>query len=171
MNTEQALKRVKWSKISSMSEHDIKKPKTWERLSGSNSGIYFYLAHKPINYPFAKSKIFYIGKSNNLARRLAGHFNRDMRSKLLKDRETLEWFYLNYYLKKIPFDIVWIYHGKEEIEDMERLFVGLFSARFGAPPLCNASIQRRKLKETYEKCHNKRIIEKIEKIICEVEKG
>jgi len=173
MNTEQAFKRVKWSKIGSMSEEEIKKPKTWEKLSGSNSGIYFYVAHKPINYPFAESKIFYIGKSNNLARRLAGHFSRDMdqRNRLLKDRETLEWFYMNYYLKGIPFDIAWEYYGKEEIEDLERLFIGLFSARFGAPPLCNASVQRRKLKETYKKYHNKRDIEKIKRIISQVEKG
>lgn len=92
MIAESTLKRVKWSRISSMNEGEIKKPRTWEKLSGSNSGIYFYVAYKPINYPFAKSKIFYIGKSNNLARRFAGHFSGDMRSKLLKDRETLEWF-------------------------------------------------------------------------------
>lgn len=41
MIAESTLKRVKWSRISSMNEGEIKKPRTWEKLSGSNSEYIF----------------------------------------------------------------------------------------------------------------------------------
>jgi len=166
---------IKSSKIYSINE-DLKKESTWESECGSKSGIYFYVAHKPINYPFAKNKIFYIGRAKNLAHRLAWHFRRDMNERSMlfkdknKDKKTSMWFYQNYYLRKIPFDIVWIYcenakYIERLLEDIERLFIGLFAAEYGTIPICNGSVQRKKLKETYEKYSNSKVIEEIKKIL------
>ena len=73
------------------------------------------------------------------------------------------WFYQNYYLRKKPFDIVRI--NCKNVEDIERLFIGLFAAEYGTIPICNGSVQRKKLKETYEKYSNSKVIEEIKKIL------
>lgn len=171
MSTEFKVTKIEWTEIHSMDKEEIKKTITWkEKLKvESKPGIYAYVAHEPINYPFGKSRIFYIGKSNNLASRLARHFNADMKSRLLEDKPTLEWFYQNYKLKEIPFDIIWTECEKGKIEEIERLLIGLFSAKYGAMPLCNSSIQRKRLKETYKTYRKTGKLEEVEKFFLDVD--
>lgn len=164
-------KLVPWLEINSTREEDLSKAETWKQKLRveSGPGIYVYRAHRSIAYPFKESCIVYIGKSKNLASRLARHFGTDMKSRLLKDWKTLEWFYQNYYLEKIPFDIVWTLCNGERLEDIERLLIGMFSAEHGAMPLCNSSIQRRKLKETYRKFRNTGELKVVENLLRKVE--
>lgn len=135
------------------------KPWGWKEKFGSSSAVYFYcLTRKPISYPFRKSKIVYMGKTKkDLAGRIWQHFSKDTEDKLLDDKKikTSKWFYQNYCLAKIPFVIKWLKYDAEDVDDMERLFIGLFAAKYGAPPICNGSVQRDKLKKTYEEYKRK----------------
>jgi len=92
-----------------------------------------------------------------------------MKSRLLEDKPTLEWFYQNYKLKEIPFDIIWTECEKRKIEEIERLLIGLFSAKYGTMPLCNSSIQRKKLKETYKRYQKTGELRRIEKFLTEMD--
>ena len=132
----------------------IKKERTWRKICGAVSGVYFYSVDEPVHYPFGASRTVYIGKGKNLAHRIAWHFRRDTVKRLLPDRDTSAWFCQNYYLKHIPFEIRWVLCRNtvdQDLKDIERLFIGLFATNFGSAPPCNGSVQRRKLLDTYQK--------------------
>jgi len=72
-------------------------------------------------------------------------------------------------LKPKPFDIFWTKCDEKEVQDVERRMIGLFSVKYGAMPLCNSSIQRKKLKETYRKYQKIEKLGRTEKLLTEMD--
>ena len=101
------------------------------------AGLYFIFSQSiEIQYPFQKSKLLYIGKSerrtNSIGNRLLGHF--DGKSKNLglvnyRKVEPLFFTYINFEMLKS----LWQFR----IEDLESYFILDFVEQFGVYPICN----------------------------------
>jgi hypothetical protein len=153
---------IRKENIANITEHE--RLEFWTRKSGTRSGVYIYFATQPVNYPFGRSKIVYIGKSDNLAKRLTRHFGMDSKKKLLYDGRSLSWFFQNYFVEGKLDRIHWSYFQKPR--EMERLLIGLFAGQFGVPPLCNARIERKSLPTTFDHYRaKKRLIQKLRRIV------
>lgn len=112
-------------------------------------GIYFYvIRNKTVSYPFGPNRIIYIGKATNLRRRIGHHFSIDMKEKLLNSN-TLQWSYQNYFLPKSNTEIDLMLLEDKNYSQLELLFIGQFFINYGAPPLCNGSVQRKKLPKIF----------------------
>ena len=110
-------------------------------------GVYFYILRKreeAVRYPFGPSRIVYIGKSENLRKRIKHHFTTDMKKKL-PGSHTLEWPYQNYFTENSSMKVDILLKECECNTDFELLLLGEFFKKYGAPPLCNGSVQRKKL--------------------------
>jgi len=100
-------------------------------------GLYFiFLTNTQIPYPFATSKLIYIGMSekrtNSIGSRLAGHFDGQSGNIGLTNYrkvEQLNFTYLNFEMLKT----VWEYR----IEDLESYFILDFVKQYGVYPICN----------------------------------
>lgn len=100
-------------------------------------GLYFiFLANTQIPYPFATSKLIYIGMSekrtNSIGSRLMGHFDGQSGNIGLtsyRKVEQLNFTYLNFEMLKT----VWKYR----IEDLESYFILDFVKQYGVYPICN----------------------------------
>jgi len=100
-------------------------------------GLYFIALPKTfIPYPFAESRLVYIGMSekrtNSIGKRLMGHYegstgNEGLRS--YREREGLLFTYLNFEM----LSRVW----KHRIEDLESYFILDFLGHYGVYPICN----------------------------------
>ena len=100
-------------------------------------GLYFIaLPRTVIPYPFAGSRLVYIGMSekrtNSIGKRLMGHHdgssgNKGLRS--YREREGLLFTYLNFEMLARVWD--------HRIEDLESYFILAFLARYGVYPICN----------------------------------
>ena len=144
------------------------------------NGIYFYVSRKPQGYIFGESKIVYIGKGagkNGLRGRLKHHFITDMRDEEVFIKEVsenhLQWPCQNYFInKKNPCNIMFFQlnkNYKKPIKEIEGLFIGIFMAKYGVPPICNSKIERKAVRNTYKNyCNNKggrKILKEIDDII------
>jgi hypothetical protein len=142
----------------------------WKEHVPADPGLYFYCPRTAISYPFGYSRIAYIGKAKNLANRLAWHFSVDMRTPLIEELPALAWFYQNYFLGGPSDQIVDIKFvrciGESGIEsDIERLFLGMFAVMFGAIPLCNGSVQRKRVSQTYRRYKDDQIVCDVNRIL------
>jgi hypothetical protein len=100
-------------------------------------GLYFIaLPRTVIPYPFAGSRLVYIGMSekrtNSIGKRLMGHHdgtsgNEGLRS--YREREGLAFTYLNFEMLSRVWD--------HRIEDLESYFILDFLAHYGVYPICN----------------------------------
>lgn len=100
-------------------------------------GLYFIFSQSiDIQYPFDKSKLFYIGmserKTNSIGSRLLGHY--DGKSKNLglsnyRKVEPLLFTYINFEMLKNSWDF--------RIEDLESYFILNFVEKYGVYPICN----------------------------------
>lgn len=100
-------------------------------------GLYFnFLKVTEIPYPFAKSKLIYIGMSekrtNSIGKRLSGHYDGTSGNEGLLNYRKTEGLYFTYFnfemLKRI-----WSYR----IEDLESYFILDFLDKYGIYPICN----------------------------------
>jgi len=100
-------------------------------------GLYFiFLKKTEIPYPFAKSKLIYIGmsekKTNSIGKRLNDHYDGTSGNQGLlnyKEIEGLYFTYLNFEMLKR----IWTYR----IEDLESYFILDFLKKYGIYPICN----------------------------------
>ena len=100
-------------------------------------GLYFIaLPVTAILYPFAGSRLVYIGMSekrtNSIGKRLQGHYDGSSGNKGLhnyRKHEGLLFTYLDFEM----LSRVWKY----SIEDLESYFILDFSEQFGVYPICN----------------------------------
>ena len=100
-------------------------------------GLYFIALPKTIiPYPFARSRLVYIGMSekrtNSIGKRLQEHYDGSSGNKGLRNyrkRESLLFTYLNFEMLAR----VWEYR----IEDLESYFILDFLRQYGAYPICN----------------------------------
>lgn len=100
-------------------------------------GLYFiFLTNTQIPYPFATSKLIYIGMSekrtNSIGSRLMGHLDGQSGNIGLTNYrkiEQLNFTYLNFEMLKA----VWKY----KIEDLESYFILDFVKQYGVYPICN----------------------------------
>lgn len=107
------------------------------KLAMGIRGLYFIALPKTvIPYPFAGSRLVYIGMSekrtNSIGKRLMGHYdgssgNGGLRS--YREREGLMFTYLNFEMLARVWD--------HRIEDLESYFILDFLARYGVYPICN----------------------------------
>jgi hypothetical protein len=100
-------------------------------------GLYFIFANKvEINYPFAQSRLLYIGMSelrtNSIGKRLEGHYigkSGNIGILSYKKVDSLYFTYINILL----FKNIW----KHKIEDLENYFILDFVKSYGVYPICN----------------------------------
>ena len=101
------------------------------------AGLYFIFSKSiDIQYPFAKSKLLYIGmserKTNSIGSRLLSHFEGKSKNIGLINYRKMEPLYFTY----INFEIlqnIW----KFRIEDLESHFITNFVENYGVYPICN----------------------------------
>ena len=116
-------------------------PKTFELTNikplNGIAGLYFIFSQSiDIQYPFAKSKLLYIGmsekKTNSIASRLSGHFDGKSKNIGLSNYRKVEPLLFTY----INFEMLQnIWHFR--IEDLESYFLLNFVEHFGVYPICN----------------------------------
>ena len=117
-------------------------------------GLYFIaLPRTTIPYPFAESRLVYIGMSerrtNSIGKRLKGHYDGSSGNVGLqsyREREGLLFTHLNFEM----LSRVW----EHRIEDLESYFILDFLALYGVYPICNNKsgfeIKSHDLKVTFE---------------------
>lgn len=114
-------------------EYDLKKI---QNLNG-HVGLYFIFKNSdPINYPFANSKLLYIGmsekKTNSIGKRLAGHFDGSSKNIGLTNFRSIAPLYFTY----LNFDVLKS-NWTKRIEDLENYFLNDFVEKYGVYPICN----------------------------------
>lgn len=100
-------------------------------------GLYFiFTKNMFIQYPFAQSRLLYIGmsemKTNSIGSRLIGHFEGKSKNLGLVNYRKVEPLLFTY----INFDVIksdWPYR----IEDFESYFILNFVEHYGVYPICN----------------------------------
>ncbi len=114
------------------------------------AGLYFIFSKSiDIQYPFATSKLLYIGmserKTNSIGSRLIGHFGGKSKNIGLVNYRKVEPLYFTY----INFEMLrsnWVYR----IEDLESYFILNFVEYFGVYPICNNKTGFEILKNTID---------------------
>jgi hypothetical protein len=101
------------------------------------TGLYFIFSEKTkINYPFKKSRLFYIGmsekKTNSIGSRLAGHFDGKSKNIGLANYRKIEQLFFTY----IDFDMLRSFWN-HRVEDLESYFILDFVEKYGVYPICN----------------------------------
>ncbi|OXT02984.1 hypothetical protein B7H23_07705 [Notoacmeibacter marinus] len=122
--------RILFAQMYNLSEHEIK-------LVRGVVGIYFiFLATPGITYPFASSRLIYIGMSgsnqNSIAMRLRGHLTGQSGNLGVMNYANTHNLKFTYYSA----DVLRSY-GPENIYDMERFFLSNFLSHHGSYPICN----------------------------------
>lgn len=145
---------IKIANIHTFKPGNIKNRGFWgEKCKEIRRGIYIYwLVGEKIPYPFKESPIFYIGKSKNLADRLYWHFTGGGEERLVEKREVSSWVYQNYFRAGRPFNITIFNIASPKLDEMEQLLIGIFVLEYGAMPLCNGRINRKRFRELYSSC-------------------
>lgn len=100
-------------------------------------GLYFiFLKKTEIQYPFAKSRLIYIGmsekKTNSIGKRLADHYDGVSGNQGLVNYRSVDglcFTYLNFDMLKH----LW----NHRVEDLESYFILDFVEKFGVYPICN----------------------------------
>lgn len=101
------------------------------------AGLYFIFSQSiDIQYPFAKSKLLYIGmsekKTNSIGNRLLGHFDGKSKNIGLSNYRKIEPLLFTY----INFEVlqnIWEFR----IENLESYFILNFVEHHGVYPICN----------------------------------
>lgn len=100
-------------------------------------GLYFiFLKTTELPYPFAKSRLIYIGMSekrtNSIGKRLSGHYDGTSGNEGLLNYRRMEGLYFTY-LNFEMLKSIWNYR----IEDLESYFILDFLSKYGSYPICN----------------------------------
>jgi len=111
-------------------------PYNIKQLNGL-AGLYFIFSRSiEIQYPFAKSKLLYIGmsekKTNSIGSRLLGHFDGKSKNVGLSNYRKVEPLLFTY----INFEVlqnIWEFR----IENLESYFILSFVEQYGVYPICN----------------------------------
>ncbi|MCK4668454.1 hypothetical protein KAU33_17000 [Candidatus Dependentiae bacterium] len=120
---------------------NFNKPKLFERKNlvglGGVIGLYFiFLKNTKIQYPFAKSRLIYIGmsekKTNSIGKRLKSHLDGTSGNTGLVNYRIADTVYFTY-LNFIMFKDIW----NHSVEDLEGYFIVDFVKKYGIFPICN----------------------------------
>ena len=163
------FKTIKYEDLFGIGENDVKR--AIDRSCPGTSGVYLYILRKEtVKYPFGSSRIVYIGKSRNLKKRIKHHFTSDMKSKLFgcDEVETLEWPYQNYFIERSSMKIDIVLEECKEYDNFELFLLGSFFKEYGAPPLCNGSVQRKKLRDVFSE-RSDILIDRADKLIQKID--
>lgn len=122
--------RILFTQIYNLSEHEIK-------LVRGHVGIYFiFLKDTCIPYPFALSRLIYIGmsesKQNSIALRLRGHLTGQSGNFGIRNYAKEYGTKFTYYSSEVLRG-----YGTEDVFAMESFFLSDFLNHFGSYPICN----------------------------------
>jgi len=101
------------------------------------AGIYFiYLTESEIAYPFANSRLIYIGmsesKQNSLFKRLGGHLSGQSGNVGISNYAKTQRVKFTYYSAEVLRN-----YGNENLFDIESFFLSDFLNHYGCFPICN----------------------------------
>jgi hypothetical protein len=122
--------RVLFTQAYNLSEQEIK-------FVRGVAGIYFiYLTESEIAYPFANSKLIYIGmsesKQNSLFKRLGGHLSGQSGNMGIRNYAKTEKVKFTYYSLEVLSN-----YGNDNLFDIENFFLSDFLNHYGCFPICN----------------------------------
>ncbi len=122
--------RVLFTQTYNLSEQEIK-------FVRGVAGIYFiYLTESEIAYPFANSKLIYIGmsesKQNSLFKRLGGHLSGQSGNMGISNYAKTQKVKFTYYSAEVLNN-----YGNENLFDVENFFLSDFLKHYGCFPICN----------------------------------
>lgn len=107
------------------------------------SGVYIFISEEQkFIYPEGESPVIYIGKSDNLQRRIKQHFkeSKDIK-KLTKPEAADQWYYPRYqYIRKFGCKVFWFTtRGLQDSKDLECNILARFYEKFYATPVGNGA--------------------------------
>jgi hypothetical protein len=122
--------RILFTQTYNLSEQEIK-------FVRGVAGIYFiYLTESEITYPFANSKLIYIGmsesKQNSLYKRLGGHLSGQSGNMGISNYAKKQRLKFTYYSSEVLSN-----YGNENLFDVENFFLSDFLNQYGCFPICN----------------------------------
>lgn len=122
--------RILFTQTYNLSEQEIK-------FVRGVAGIYFiYLTESEIAYPFAGSKLIYIGmsesKQNSLFKRLGGHLSGQSGNVGISNYAKSQRVKFTYYSAEVLRN-----YGNENLFDIESFFLSDFLNHYGCFPICN----------------------------------
>lgn len=122
--------RILFTQTYNLSEQEIK-------FVRGVAGIYFiYLSESEIAYPFANSKLIYIGmsesKQNSLFKRLGGHLSGQSGNLGISNYARTQKLKFTYYSAEVLGN-----YGNENLFDNENFFLSDFLNHYGCFPICN----------------------------------
>ncbi|KAB2710626.1 GIY-YIG nuclease family protein [Brucella intermedia] len=133
--------RIIFTQTYNLSEQEIK-------FVRGVAGLYFiYLTQNVIAYPFAKSKLIYIGMSesrqNSLFKRLGGHLTGQSGNMGIRNYAKTQKLKFAYYSAEVLSN-----SGNENLFDIESFFLSDFLDRYGCFPICNGQSGHRLSEES-----------------------
>ncbi|WP_136443814.1 GIY-YIG nuclease family protein [Pacificoceanicola onchidii] len=122
--------RILFTQTYNLSEQEIK-------FVRGVAGIYFiYLTESEIAYPFANSKLIYIGMSESkqygLFKRLGGHLSGQSGNMGISNYAKTQGVKFTYYSAEVLRN-----YGNENLFDIESFFLSDFLKHYGCFPICN----------------------------------
>src|SRR6056297_420245 len=122
--------RILFTQTYNLSEQEIK-------FVRGVAGIYFiYLTESEIAYPFANSRLIYIGmsesKQNSLFKRLGGHLSGQSGNVGISNYAKTQRVKFTYYSAEVLRN-----YGNENLFDIESFFLSDFLNHYGCFPICN----------------------------------
>jgi len=122
--------RIFFTQTYNLSEQEIK-------FVRGVAGVYFiYLTRSVIAYPFAKSKLIYIGmsesKQNSIFKRLGGHLSGQSGNTGISNYARTQNVKFTYYSAEVLGN-----YGNENLFDIESFFLSDFLDHYGCFPICN----------------------------------
>ena len=111
-------------------------------------GAYILISHDTkFIYPEGQSKVIYIGKGNDLNRRVFDHHKamHGLNNIPKKDRKDYTYYSRYHYMAKFGCSVIWFSRrGTQNAKDLESDLIGLFYNKYNSLPVGNASFSFRK---------------------------
>lgn len=122
--------KILFTQIYNLNEQEIK-------FVRGVAGIYFiYLTNGEISYPFANSKLIYVGmsesKQNSLFKRLGGHLTGQSGNRGISNYAKTQSVKFTYYTADVL-----SHYGSNNLFDIENFFLSDFLKNYGCYPICN----------------------------------
>jgi excinuclease UvrABC nuclease subunit len=112
-------------------------------LIPTTPGAYILISHgTKFIYPEGQSKVIYIGKGNNLRKRLLDHHKgaHGLKSIPKKERKDYTYYSRYHYILKFGCEVIWISRrGTEKAKDLESKLIFSFYSKYQSLPVGNAS--------------------------------
>ncbi len=109
----------------------------------THPGAYILISHgTKFIYPEGQSKVIYIGKANNLYKRVSEHFKdaRGLKSIPKKDRKDYTYYSRYHYMIKFGCSVIWFSRrGTQNAKNLESKLMFLFYSKYHSLPVGNAS--------------------------------